>query len=350
MRQRALLVSTVVLIALALSGFERPARGVHAQDATPEGGAAMSCPTTTPEENKELARRFWAEVWTAGGEAAVAELLAPDELHHWGLGLGIDTTGTAAFIERRLAFLAAFPDFRIAVDQVLAEGDFVVTRWTATGTHEGSFAGIAPTGRSATWTGIQVFRVACGQIAESWGVGDHLGLRRQLGALPAAAAAPSVPASGATPAASPAAGCPATTADENEALARRWYEAINSANLDLLDDLLDVDASLHSPVFGVAAGREAVKRNLGFLRSGFPDVQNTVEEAIAEGDLVALRWSAVGTHQGEFQGIAPTGRQATWTGINLFRISCGRIIEVWAEVDSLGWLQQLGGVPGTPTP
>ena len=79
----------------------------------------------------------------------------------------------------------------------------------------------------------------------------------------------------------------------------------------------------------------------------------TVNAVLGEGDLVAVRWTYTGTHQGEFQGAAPTGRQATWSGISIFRIACGRIAETWSEADHLGRLQQLGLVPGgeaTPEP
>ncbi len=138
---------------------------------------------TTTDENKALVQRCWKEVWHAGGTDVVGELLAPSEVHHW--GLGTDTTGTAAFAERVKVFLAAFPDIQLTADRVVAEGNMVVTRWTATATHRGPFAGVAATGRKVTWAGINIFRIDCGKITESWGEADHIGLRQQLGALPA---------------------------------------------------------------------------------------------------------------------------------------------------------------------
>ena len=165
---------------LALFGARRGS-AVAAQDATP-AAADDACPTTTLDENKALIERYWAEVWTAGGEATVPDLLAEDEIHHW--GIGDDTVGHEQFIERLNRFLAAFPDFAIRIDQLVAEGDMVVSRWTATGTHEGDWLGIPATGTRVEYTGTNLFRVACGTIAESWGHADHLGLLRQLGALP----------------------------------------------------------------------------------------------------------------------------------------------------------------------
>ncbi|MCA9880449.1 MAG: ester cyclase, partial [Thermomicrobiales bacterium] len=64
---------------------------------------------------------------------------------------------------------------------------------------------------------------------------------------------------------------------------------------------------------------------------------------IAQDDLVAIRYTSTGTHEGEFQGYAPTGKSITWTGANIYRIECGRIAEVWSEVDALGRIAQLTG-------
>jgi steroid delta-isomerase-like uncharacterized protein len=152
------------------------ARAAMAQDATP---AADACPTTGIDENKALIERYWAEVWTAGGEAAVPDLLAEDEIHHW--GVGGDTVGLEDFTERLRLFLTAFPDIAFTVDQLVAEGDLVVSRWTARATHQGLWLGVEASGTPVEWTGTNTFRIACGKIAESWGNADHLGLLNQLG-------------------------------------------------------------------------------------------------------------------------------------------------------------------------
>ena len=173
---RAAAGGLVTAVAAPTSGASLAAQG-----ATPAAGPE-GCPATTPEQNKDLVRRYWDEVWTAGGDARVPDLLAPEEVHHW--GFGSDTVGHAPFIERLRTFLAAFPDFRIRVDQLVAEEDHVVSRWTATATHRGPWLGIPATGRQVEYTGVNIFRIACGKIAESWGQADHLGLLRQLGGVP----------------------------------------------------------------------------------------------------------------------------------------------------------------------
>ena len=150
-----------------------------ARQATPAAGDA--CPTTTLDENKALIERYWGEVWIDGGEATIADVLAADEIHHW--GVAGDTVGVEAFIEKYRLFLAAFPDIAFTVDQLVAEGDLVVSRWTARATHEGTWLGVAASGAPVEWTGINVFRIACGRIAESWGEANHLGLLNQLGSV-----------------------------------------------------------------------------------------------------------------------------------------------------------------------
>ena len=84
-------------------------------------------------------------------------------------------------------------------------------------------------------------------------------------------------------------------------------------------------------------------------RTAFPDLRLTIEAQVSEGDLVVTRWKASGTHQGELFGIAPTGKQATVTGISLTRVSGGKIAEDWTNWDTLGLLQQLGAVPAPTT-
>jgi steroid delta-isomerase-like uncharacterized protein len=83
--------------------------------------------------------------------------------------------------------------------------------------------------------------------------------------------------------------------------------------------------------------------------AAFPDLERTIEDLVAEGDKVVARWTAKGTHTGDFQGIPPTGRVATSSGITIFRIVDGRIVEEWSESDMLGLLQQVGAIPsGAP--
>src|SRR5262245_40086209 len=120
------LVLLAVLTATMLA-IPHPVVGA-AQQATPDA----ECPSTTPEGNKALGLRYWDEVWKVGGQDAINELLAPDEVHHW--GIGDDTTDTQAYSKRLNLFLTAFPDINFAIDVIAAQGDHVATRYTATAT------------------------------------------------------------------------------------------------------------------------------------------------------------------------------------------------------------------------
>jgi steroid delta-isomerase-like uncharacterized protein len=144
--------------------------------------------------------------------------------------------------------------------------------------------------------------------------------------------------------------CPATTSAENEALIARWYEeAINGHDVTVLNEILAPDIAHESGAFPEQPGVRVI---MEALFTGFPDIQETMDEVISTGDTVVVRWTATGTHTGEFQGYAPTGKTATWTGINIFEIECGRIARVVTELDALSRLEQLGLVSeaaATPT-
>lgn len=141
--------------------------------------------------------------------------------------------------------------------------------------------------------------------------------------------------------ATPAASCPVTSEEENAAIAQRWTDdVINAGNLDALAEIAADDIIHHAGTFPDRTGVDGVKEVLGALISGFPDVQQSVEQVITDDDLVVARWSATGTHEGEFQGYAPSGKPVTWTGINIFRIECGKVAEEWSEVDGVGRIAQ----------
>ncbi len=146
--------------------------------------------------------------------------------------------------------------------------------------------------------------------------------------------------------------CPTTTEEENVAVARRWTEeALDGGNLAVLDEILAADIVYDAGVFPELRGREAVKQALGALLTGFPDARFTVDQVIADGDVVTIRWTGRGTHQAAFLGIAPTGNRVEWTGINVYRIACGQIAEGWSEADGMGLLRQVGALPAaTPAP
>jgi steroid delta-isomerase-like uncharacterized protein len=132
------------------------------------------------------------------------------------------------------------------------------------------------------------------------------------------------------------------SADENEAITRRAYEAINQKNLDALDQMVASDIIDHDPGPGQGPGLEGVKQYFSSLHTAFPDVQMNIDDMIAEGDKVVARVNMSGTHQGEFMGNDPTGNRVTITGIDILRIADGKIVERWGKFDDLSMMQQLG--------
>lgn len=137
------------------------------------------------ENNARGSTRIIEEVFGAGNYDLANELVAAEALGH-DPAQPEPTKGPAGLIESARGYREAFPDLKLIVNQVVAEGDHVAIRWTARGTHKGELFGIAPTGKEATVTGISIDRWADGKIAESWVNWDTLGLLQQLGAVPAA--------------------------------------------------------------------------------------------------------------------------------------------------------------------
>jgi len=133
----------------------------------------------TTAEHKMIVRRFFEEAWNQQNLNVVDEIFAPTVIFN-----GQSVTREAlkqALAGRRVAF----PDIQVTVDDRVAEGEKVSTRRTWRATHKGPYRGVAPTGKAVKWTQISVVRFSQGKIVEDWAVADELGIRQQLGTLPA---------------------------------------------------------------------------------------------------------------------------------------------------------------------
>lgn len=136
------------------------------------------------------------------------------------------------------------------------------------------------------------------------------------------------------------------SAEENKAVIRRWIEAYNERDLEGEADVLAPDYVAHVPaVPGPLEGLEAWRRFTGPFTEAFPDLRLTIEDIMAEGDMVAARVAFQGTHRGEFQGIPPTGKEVAFSSIEVNRVRNGKVEEHWVELDLLGLMQQLGAIP-----
>ena len=133
---------------------------------------------------------------------------------------------------------------------------------------------------------------------------------------------------------------------DSKALVRRTLEEFyNHGNMDLADELFAPDFVNHDPAVPHSGDLETLKQVTLARNAGFPDGQTTIEDLIAEGDRVTKRWAYQGTHTAEWNGIPPTGKRVTVTGITIYRIAEGKIAECWWGYDVLGILQQLGVAP-----
>ncbi len=122
--------------------------------------------------------------------------------------------------------------------------------------------------------------------------------------------------------------------ERNKEVVRRLVdEVLNAGRLDVVDEL-------YAPRLAPAA-----KRWIAPFLASFPDTRMAVVDLIAEGDKVAKLWSFEATHEGEFLGMAPTGKRITWSGITIYRVSGDRVVECIWRTDALGLLQQLGAIP-----
>jgi predicted ester cyclase len=135
--------------------------------------------------------------------------------------------------------------------------------------------------------------------------------------------------------------------EENKAIIRRYIEiGWSKGDMDVVGESAAPTYVRHQPNMAIAVeSSEALKTLIGIYRAGVPDLNITVEHLVAEGDWVSTRVRCTGTHTGELAGIPPTGRNVDFTASDIFKMSGGRIVASWHNVDDLGLLQQLGVLP-----
>ena len=279
------------------------------------------------EANKALLKRLHAAV-SSGNLAEFDNLVSPDIVDHNpspGQKLGLE-----GFKDSFKPYFATFQDLKVAVDaDYIAQGDKVVVRHYFTGTQTGAFGEIKPTGRKVSAMAIDTWQVKNSKFVEVWHIEDLLSVVGQL----SAAQDLSIPAG--TPKLASSAGDAAT----NQAIAQRFYAAFNSRTFDDYDAFVATDVIDRNPIPNQEPGLPGLKKaSQGFV-SVFPDMQITVEDVTAEGDLVAIRGTAKGTHKAEFLSVPATGKQVSFGFHDLYRIKDGKILETW-HVEEL--LQTLG--------
>jgi steroid delta-isomerase-like uncharacterized protein len=136
------------------------------------------------------------------------------------------------------------------------------------------------------------------------------------------------------------------SSEQNKKIVRRAFEEPWKGNLEVVDELYASNYIGHDPaVPEPLRGPKGVKEFISTYRAAFPDARITVEQQLAEGDLVATRWTGHGTHEGELMGISPTGKHVTVSGLTITRLEGDKIVEGFLNWDTFGMMQQLDAVP-----
>jgi steroid delta-isomerase-like uncharacterized protein len=135
----------------------------------------------------------------------------------------------------------------------------------------------------------------------------------------------------------------------NKETFRRFQDAMNTCDSGFIstaiDELVEPDATIRTPIPGGATGAEALKQVWAVLLRAFPDLHLTVEDLIGEDDKVVARIVVTGTHLGDYMGVAPTGKSIAYDEIFIFRFANGRVVETWGVVDIYSQMKQLGVLP-----
>jgi predicted ester cyclase len=266
-----------------------------------------------PQEAKAVIRRWNDEGWSGGNYDLAHEIIAPVMTVHGAGGQAVGM-GPDGLIDLIKTWRTAFPDGKMTVDDIIVEGDLVGIRNTWHGTQTESFYGIPPSGKTVHVTSVGLDRVKDGQVVEGWGELDMVGMMQQLGAMPVVG--PGNFATGRSTEWGPEVGTAHSAGagpspDQLRALAVRFVEA-------------------HA------------------LRAGFPDLVVTLDRAnvVVEGNQVVAHSLLTGIHGGEFLGVAPTGKNVTWSHTDFLRFSGTKIVERWVSADTLTLFQQIGLLPG----
>lgn len=338
---RRILIAAGLLVVGFAPGLS--AGSVAAQDASP---AAGSCAAPTREDLERIPQE-WEDALDGGDLSGLAAAIDPDVIHH---GATMADGASADDLTQGLQeLLTGFPDLSWQVDLVVADAPYVAASWTASGTQDGSFQGIEPTGRPATWHGINVWRVDCGKAVESWSELDQVGRLQQLGVIPAvddAAADASSPTAAETqPAAGPAS-CAADAPQPRELVARLWDEGWTQGDAAAFDAVLTPGVIHHWATGADSIGPAATAERVEGWRQAMPDMAIRYGDIIVDGDYAAAVWTVTGTPAGAPSDAEP----ARAGGVNIFRIECGQIAEMWSEMDAIGLVEQLNAATTEATP
>lgn len=295
------------------------------------------------QKNDEFKRRFRhiPELIMNQGVVEIADLeIAEDYVEHIPMPPGFQHN-RQGFKDFVVMLRTAFPDLHYNVDHLttndlVGENQKVVHRIVAHATHLGPWGPIPATGKHITWSEIHIGLYVQGMLVEHWGNIDSLSIMQQMGVIPGWQEPPPVPPR------PEVTGQKTTTYQENVAMVRRYvHEVWNKGRLEVADELVHPKCINPSTPF-LPVGPEGAKIAAMMHRNAFPNLYILIQDMIAEEDVVAIRFTMIGAHQGEFMGIPPTGKDVEMDVCDIYRFGDGLIIERVFAADVLGLMGQLG--------
>jgi predicted ester cyclase len=256
------------------------------------------------------------------------EILAPDVIIHRLDSFTPDFgTGPEAMKQIVGLYRSTFPDLDVVIDDVIAAGDKLITRFTINGTQKGDLPGIPATGLPISMPGIDIYQIKNGKIVEFWHDADTLGLMKTLGAMPDRQEASALA--------------------QNKNTAMRFRSALfnGEESLEVADEIIAADTIIHaldSFTPELPKGPAGAKQLVGIYQTMLSDLHVSIDDNLASGDKVTLRWSAKGKHTGDLPGLPPAaGKELVTTGMDIIRFEDDKIAEIWVNWDTFGMMQQM---------
>ena len=302
---------------------------------------------STPEEAKNVVRRWNEEAWSAGNYDLAYEIISPDMTVHGAGGQKVGM-GPDALIELIRTWRTAFPDGHMTIEDLIVEGDLVGVRNSWHGTHTGAdFYGIPPSGNRVDVTSIGLDRVVDGKVVEGWGEMDMVGMMQQLGALPLVG--PGAVSTGRPPAwTAPVDESPAAVdSGEAKTALTSFIEALASGDRSAAEALVAPEFVDDNPSWG-SLDLSGALETAASLRAAMPDLQIEIQRdtVLADGGRAEAHTLYRGTHTGaDLFGVSASGRSVVWTQHDIVQVAAGRITRRWVSADTLSFLQQLGALP-----
>lgn len=298
------------------------------------------------EHNIAVMRHWLIAGWTEGHVEVADDIIDPNFKVH-GAGGQIIPAGNQGVKQLVLAWRNAFPDGKMQVLDEIPAGDKVGVRLLWTGTHTGDFYGVPASGNKVVVSSIGIDKVGPdGRITEGWGEVDMLGMMTQIGAIPKMGpGAPPDPDSLLQSPPKPTSSSP----EQNLKVVLGFVEAVNAWNLDAARACCDIPSYVeHNPAWG-AIGFDGTVNTYTMIRASLPDLTFIPDEdnSFAADDKVVVRGTVTGTHTGaDLFGVPASGKKVDWTGIDISRVTDGKITERWLCADILRLMTQLGLIPG----